>query len=91
MEIKHKTNFHGQDIPYDMYCNVTVVLNIDSVYKQGKNYHPQTYIQQRKYTNAEKQQCSVLSDDDNDGFFEVRKECVKDFCDMSWVIKTINK
>ena len=35
-----KTNFHGQDAPYDMYCSATAVLKIDSVYKQGKNYHP---------------------------------------------------
>ena len=27
-----KTNFHGQDGPYDMYCNATLVLKIDSVY-----------------------------------------------------------
>ena len=31
-----KTNFHSQDVPHDMYCNVTVVLRIDSVYKQVK-------------------------------------------------------
>ena len=36
-----KTNFHGQDVPYNMHCNATAVLKIDSVYKQGKNYHPQ--------------------------------------------------
>ena len=65
-----KTNFHGQDVPYDMYCNATAVLKIDSVYKQGKNYHPQAYIEECKYTDAEKQQCNMLSDDD-DGFFEV--------------------
>ena len=35
-----KTTFHGQDVPHDMYCNATAVLKIDSVYKQGKNYHP---------------------------------------------------
>ena len=35
-----KTNFHGQDVPYDMYCNATAVLKIDSVNKQSKNYHP---------------------------------------------------
>ena len=28
-----KTNFHGQDVPYNMYCNATAVLKIDSVYK----------------------------------------------------------
>ena len=58
-----KTNFHGQDVPYDMCCNATAVLKIDS-------YHPQTYVEECKYTDAKKQQCSVLSDDD-DGFFEV--------------------
>ena len=47
-----KTNFNGQDIPYDMYCNAMTVLKIDSVYKQGKNYHPQVYVEECKYTNA---------------------------------------
>ena len=65
-----KTNFHGQDVPYDIYCIATAVLKIDSVYKQGKNYHPQVYVEECKYADAEKQQCNMLSDDD-DGFFEV--------------------
>ena len=64
-----KTHFHGQDVPYNMHC-VKNVLKIDSVYKQGKNYHPQVYVEECKYTDAENQQCSMLSDDD-DGFFEV--------------------
>ena len=69
-----KTNFHGQDVPYDMHCNATAVLKIDSVYKQGKNYHSQVYVEKCKHTDAEKQQCNMLSDDDDDdddGFFEV--------------------
>ena len=67
-----KTNFHGLDVPYDMYCNATAVLNIDSVYKQGKNYYPQVYVEEYKYTIAENRQCNRLSNDDNDdGFFEV--------------------
>ena len=65
-----KTNFHGQMVPYDVHCNATAVLKIDSVYKQGKNYHPQTYIEECIYTDVEKQKCNMLSDDD-DGFFEV--------------------
>ena len=65
-----KTNFHGQDVPHNIHCNAMVVLNIDSVYKQGKNYHPQVYIEECKYTDVENQQCSMLSNDD-DGFFEV--------------------
>ena len=66
-----KTNFHGQDVPYNMYCNATAVLEIDSVYKQGKSYHSQVYVEECKYTDAENQQCSMLSDDDDDKFFEV--------------------
>ena len=65
-----KTKFHGQDVPYDMYCNATAVLKIDSVYKQGKNYHLQVYVEECKYTDAEKQQCNMLNNDD-DGFLEV--------------------
>ena len=65
-----KTNFHGQDVPYDMYCNATAVLKIDSVYKQGKNYYPQKYIEECKYTDVENKKCYILSDDD-DAFFEV--------------------
>ena len=26
-----KTNVHGQDVPYEMYCNATAVSKIDSV------------------------------------------------------------
>ena len=26
-----KTNFHNEDIPYDMYCNAIIVLKVDSV------------------------------------------------------------
>ena len=66
-----KTNFHGQDVPYNMYCNATAVLKIDSIHKQGKNYHPKVYAEESKYTDVESQQCSMLSDSDDDGFFEV--------------------
>ena len=52
-----KTNFHGQNVPYDMYYNATAVLKIDSVQKQGKNYHPQVYVEECKYTDAENRQC----------------------------------
>ena len=64
-------------MPYDIYCNVTAVLKIDSIYKQSKNYHPQTYVEECKYTDGENKQCNMLSDDDDDddddddGFFEV--------------------
>ena len=85
-----KTNFHGQVVPYDMYCNATAVLKIDSVYKQDKNYHPQVYVEEHKYTDAESQQCNMFSDDDyDDGLFEVKKEGLKDFCNLTGVTKLI--
>ena len=34
-------------------------------------YHPQTYTEECIYTDVEKQRRSMLSDDDDDGFFEV--------------------
>lgn len=36
------TNFHGQGVPYDMYCNTRIV--VESVWKQHKNYHPQVLL-----------------------------------------------
>ena len=48
-----KTNFHGQDVPYNMYYNATAVLKTDYVYKQAKSYHPQVYVEECKYTDAE--------------------------------------
>ena len=55
-----------------MYCSATAVLKIDSVYKQWKNFYPQVYVEECKYTDAEKKQCNMLSDDDDDDeFFEV--------------------
>ena len=65
-----KTNFLGQDVSYNMHCNATAVWKIDSVYQKGKNCHPQVYVEECKCTDAENQQCSMLSDDD-DEFFEV--------------------
>ena len=86
-----KTNFHGQNVPYDMYCNATAVLKIDSIYKQGKNYHHQVYVEECKYTDAENRQCNMLSDDDDDQFFEVLKGGKKSFCNLPGGYKTKNE
>ena len=48
-----KTNFHGQNVPYDMHYNETALLKIDSVYKQDKKYHPLVHVEECKYTDAE--------------------------------------
>ena len=64
-------NFLSLYVPFDMYCNAAIVLKIDFVYKQSKNYHPQIYIhpQEYKHTDAEIQQCRMLRDLDDDGYF----------------------
>lgn len=64
-------NFLFLYVPFDMYCNAAIVLKIDFVYKQSKNYHPQIYIEERKYTDAESQQFIVLSNSNDDKYFEV--------------------
>ena len=48
-----KTNFHGQDIPHNMYWKATAALKIDSVYKESKIYHPQVRVEEWKYTDEE--------------------------------------
>ena len=53
-----------------MCCNATAVLKIDSIYKQGKKYHPETYAEECKYTDAENKNM-LSSGDDDDKFFEV--------------------
>ena len=68
-------NFHGQNVPYDMYFNAKTVLKIDFVQKQSKTYHPQVYVEGCKQNDAESQQCSILSDDDDDDeYFWPQKE-----------------
>ena len=34
-----KTNFVGQDYPYDMHCNSTKLLKINSIYNQSSIYY----------------------------------------------------
>ena len=78
----------------DMYCNATAVLKIDSVYKQGKNYHPQTYrhmlksanILMQKKNNAACWVMMMMMD-----FLRYKKGRPKDFCNLAGVTKTINK
>ena len=66
-----KRNIYGQDDPYDMHSNATVVFKIDYIYKQSKNYHPKVSFEKYKHTDAESQQCSFLSDLDDDEYFVV--------------------
>ena len=56
-----KTGFYVQDVLYSMYCNVTAVLKIDSLYKQGKNYHPQVLRYMLKTVNITMQESDKVT------------------------------
>ena len=56
-----------------MYYNAKAALKTDSVFKQSKSYHPQVYVVESQYTHAENQQSRMLSDSDNDEYFEMKK------------------
>ena len=57
-----KTNFHGQDVSYNIYCKASVVTKTESVQKKGQNYDPHLYVKDFKYTDAESQQSNILND-----------------------------
>ena len=59
-----KINFYSQDVPYDVYCNVTTMLKIDWVYKKSEKSHLQLYAEKCKCTGSENKRCCVLSDSD---------------------------
>ena len=61
MEKMHYDGIYGEDVPHNMYCILTVVSKINSVYKRRKNYHTQAYVEECKYTDPEGQHCSMLS------------------------------
>ena len=51
------------------------MLKVNFICKQSKNEHPQIYIGERKYIDAESRQFDMLIDsDDDDRYFEVWKE-----------------
>ena len=62
-----KANSHGQYVSYDMYYKVPAVLQVESVYKQGKNFILRYVL---KSVNTMIQQASNV--DDDKGFFVVK-------------------
>ena len=50
-----KTSFHAEEVSHEMYGNGKRVLEVDSVYKQGRNYQIQVYVEECKCTAAESQ------------------------------------
>ena len=60
------TKFHGRDVPYGRCCEATGVFRIASVYRQGNNCYPQTYLDECKYKEVKHHGVLLLSDDDDD-------------------------
>ena len=65
-----KTNSYSQDIPYEMYYNVTTILKFGSAQKQSRIYNLSVYVQESNYTHTESRQCNMVSDSDDEGFFD---------------------
>ena len=70
MKKKHEDKFSYSRSVYVMYCDATAKLKIGSVYKQIQSDYHQVYVREYKYFGTKSQQCSMLSDSDDDkGFF----------------------
>ena len=52
---KTNTNFHNNKIPKEdsQYLYLSVIM-IDSIFRTGKNYYPQVFLEERKYVVKEK-------------------------------------
>ena len=60
------TNFHKQEVPYNIPCQTSSLLCINSVYNQGKNFYPQVYVEECKYKKIERLKCNLLSDSEEE-------------------------
>ena len=58
---KITTNFHNNKIPREgsQFICLSVIL-IDSVFRTGKNYYPQVFLEEYKYVVKEKRCLSIL-------------------------------
>lgn len=56
-----KTNFCGQNILCNIYCNTKAILKFDFVYRQSKNYHTEAYSEECKFIDAKRSQYRMLN------------------------------
>ena len=61
-------------------CNCLSLILIDSVYKKGKNYHPQVFLEECKYIVTEKKMSNYITDD-IDIFFDDSDKKNSDYSD----------
>ena len=61
---KINTNFHNNKIPKECsQCICLSVVFIDSVFRTGKNYYPQVFVEEYKYVVKEKKMSRYIADD----------------------------
>ena len=58
---KINTNLHSDKIPKEgSQCICLLVILIDSVYRTGKSYYPQVFLEECKYVLKEKRCLSIM-------------------------------
>ena len=61
---KINTNFHNNKIPKECsQCLCLSVVFINSVFRTGKNYYPQVFVEEYKYVVKEKKMSRYIADD----------------------------
>ena len=61
---KINTNFHNNEIPKESpQLTCLLVILIDSVFRMGKNYYPQVFLEDLKYVVKEKKMYECTTDD----------------------------
>ena len=61
---KINTNFHNNKIPKEHFQNICwSVILLDSIFKAGKNYYPQLFLEEFKYVIKEKKIDNYITDD----------------------------
>ena len=64
MQGKINTNFHNNKIPKEgSQCTFLLVIFIDSVYRNDKNYYTQILLEESKYFVKEKKMPKFITDD----------------------------
>ena len=60
------TNFHNKWVPFNKKVEATAMLKVGSVYNQGHNYYPQTFVVECKYREVINSCTNFLSDSDDE-------------------------
>ena len=60
---KININFQNDEIPKGFHCVFLSVMMLGSVFKMGKNYFPQVFLEECKYIVKEKKMRKFINDD----------------------------